>query len=152
MKKLLISLSLIMAMVLSQAASANDRRSSRNHYSSHSNHYSPFRGSNHYRGGFSSYNRSHFGISYNNHHGSSSSFFGGLILGSIFSPGYSSRRYDYREPVVTREIIYVDKPSQVSNPVGRRLLKDLEGNCFEVRQDDNGDEIRLQLEAEECSF
>ena len=35
---------------------------------------------------------------------------------------------------------------------GRRLLRDLEGNCFERIVDEQGNEIRVQLEAEQCNF
>ena len=64
----------------------------------------------------------------------------------------------YRDAPVTRtrEIVYVDQSQTRSTaaPVasGRRLLRDLEGNCFERNVDEQGNEIRVQLEAEECSF
>ena len=56
----------------------------------------------------------------------------------------------------TREIVYVDQ-AQTRSPAapvasGRRLLRDLEGNCFERIVDQQGDEIRVQLEAQECNF
>jgi hypothetical protein len=44
--------------------------------------------------------------------------------------------------------------SRSATPVasGRRLLRDLEGNCFERIVDKQGNEIRVQLEAEQCNF
>jgi hypothetical protein len=44
--------------------------------------------------------------------------------------------------------------SRSATPVasGRRLLRDLEGNCFERIVDEQGNEIRVQLEAEQCNF
>ena len=87
---------------------------------------------------------------------------GGLVLGSLFNyPRHSSRSVEtvvYRDAPTThsREIVYVD-PAQTRSTTaavasGRRLLRDLEGNCFERIVDEQGDEIRVQLEAQECSF
>jgi hypothetical protein len=83
-------------------------------------------------------------------------------LGSLFSyPRYSSRNTEtvvYRNAPTTRtrEIVYVDRPQtrSAAAPVasGRRLLRDLEGNCFERVVDQQGDEIRVQLEAQECNY
>ncbi|MEZ7831050.1 MAG: hypothetical protein QMC06_05800 [Gammaproteobacteria bacterium] len=64
----------------------------------------------------------------------------------------------YRSPstISTREIVYVYQAQtrSAAAPVasGRRLLRDLEGNCFERIVDKQGDEIRVQLEAQECNF
>ena len=189
LKSVLLSLSIVGALIISQTASADNRNHRRgfNDYSfGHSNYRSNFRNSyrNSYRSNYrSSYrgNRrvnsyhypsrsrrysSGFNISYGNYYSrhrgyDSGSFVGGLVLGSLFSyPRYSSRSYDtvvYREAprTRTREIVYVNKTPASSNaPIasGRRLLRDLEGNCFERIVDDQGDEIRVQLEAEECNF
>jgi hypothetical protein len=76
-------------------------------------------------------------------------------------PRYPSRNVEtvvYRDTPATRtrEIVYVDQTQTRSTPTavasGRRLLRDLEGNCFERIVDEQGDEIRIQLEAQECSF
>ena len=64
----------------------------------------------------------------------------------------------YRNPprISTREIVYVDQAEarSAAAPVasGRRLLRDLEGNCYERIVDEQGDEIRAQLEFQECNF
>ncbi len=159
MKRLLLSIAVIAALVLSQTAWADSR------------HYRGFYGSNYSRG----YNSYHYGYrggnyfrySYNNHyynrhHGhGSGSFLGGLVLGSLLSyPRYSSRNYgtvtySSRPVIRTREVVYVNNSTarnSTSVTTGRRLLRDLEGNCFERIIDDEGNEIRVQLDPSECSF
>jgi hypothetical protein len=83
-------------------------------------------------------------------------------LGSLFN--FSRRSSGYVETVAyrnvptisTREIVYVHQAQARSTATavasGRRLLRDLEGNCFERIVDDQGNEIRVQLEAQECNF
>ncbi|MCH7817274.1 MAG: hypothetical protein IIC60_11965 [Proteobacteria bacterium] len=161
MKKLLLVVSVIAALVLSQTASADSRHHRRSHHSfGHYSNYNPY----HY--GFGSHHGgSYFGFSYghNRHYGhrSSGSFLGGLVLGSLLSyPSYSSRRYDtvsYRSaPVIrSREVVVVNRSiTRSTAPIasGRRLLRDLEGNCFERIVDEDGNEIRVQLDASECNF
>ncbi|MDA1370820.1 MAG: hypothetical protein O2971_08690 [Proteobacteria bacterium] len=179
MKKLILGVFVIGAFVLSQAASADSRHSRRgysdygygNHYRSYNRHdyrrdsrrYNPYHyGYRDRRGG------NYFSFSYGNHypryrsrHYDSGSFVGGLVLGSLLSyPSYSSRRYDtvtYRSRPVTRtrEVVVVkDRAPVNSAPIasGRRLLKDLEGNCFERNVDEEGNEIRVQLDPSECNF
>ena len=83
-------------------------------------------------------------------------------MGSLFnSSRHSSRNVEtvvYRSPstISTREIVYVDQAQtrSAAAPVasGRRLLRDLEGICFGRIVDEQGDEIRVQLEAQECNF
>jgi hypothetical protein len=83
-------------------------------------------------------------------------------LGSLFNSSMHSSRnvetviYRNAPTTSTREIVYVDQ-AQTRSPAapvasGRRLLRDLEGNCFERIVDEQGDEIRVQLEAQECNF
>ena len=181
LKKLLLSLCVIGALVISQVASA-DSRSHRRGFSDygygHNNYRYNYRNNYRRHGRVNSYhygsrdrsynrrNRSGFTISYGNYYPrnrryDTGSFVGGLVLGSLFSyPRYSSRNYErvvYRDapPTRTREIVYVDNSSTLSAaPVasGRRLLRDLEGNCFERIVDEQGDEIRVQLKAEQCNF
>jgi hypothetical protein len=181
LKKLLLSLCVIGALVISQVASA-DSRSHRRGFSDygygHNNYRNSYRNNYRRHGRVNSYHygardrsydrryRSGFTISYGNYYPrnrryDSGIFVGGLVLGSLLSyPRYSSRNHEsvvYRTPPVTRtrEIIYVDNSSSRSaTPVasGRRLLRDLEGNCFERIVDEQGNEIRVQLEAEQCNF
>lgn len=90
-------------------------------------------------------------------------FVGGLVLGSVLNASLNPPRYRdtvvYRSPVTrTREVVYVNRPQTVtrstSSPraVGRSLLLDLEGNCFERVREENGDEVRVQLDPSECEF
>lgn len=175
LKRILLSLSIVGALVLSQAASA-DSRDHRRGYGQHkygNSYRSGYRGNRrvnayHYGTRHRDYNRryrSGFNLSYGNYYSrhrgyDSGSFVGGLVLGSLFSyPRYSSRNVEtvvYRNAPATqtREIVYVDREQRSAAPVasGRRLLRDLEGNCFERVVDEQGDEIRIQLEPQECNF
>ena len=163
MKKLIIGVSLIAALILAQTAAADDRHHRRG-YDRHgfSSHYYPransyrFGSSRRYYFRQSYYGGSHFGCSYSNYgysrhrrHNDLGYLVGGLVLGSLLSSS------SYREPLTrTREIVYVKQSASRSAPLntGRRLLKDLQGNCFERKIDGSGNEIRVQLEASECSF
>ena len=163
MKKLIIGVSLIAALILAQTASA-DSRHHRRGYDRHgySSHYYPranpyhFGASRRHYFPRSYYGGSHFGFSYGHYgyrrhrqHNDLGYLVGGLVLGSLLSST------SYREPLTrTREIVYVKQSASRSAPLntGRRLLKDLQGNCFERKSDGNGNEIRVQLEASECSF
>lgn len=182
LKRVLLSLSIIAALVVSQAASADNRRGYGDSGYGHHNYGNKYR--NNYRGNrrvnsyhYGSRDRNHrnynrrydsgFNFSYGNHYSphrsyDSGSFLGGLVLGSLFSyPRHSSRNVEtvvYRDAPATRarEIVYVDRSQTRSSAAdvasGRRLLRDLEGNCFERIVDEQGDEIRVQLEAQECNY
>tara|TARA_B110000858_G_scaffold77483_1_gene89789 strand:- start:27815 stop:28378 length:564 start_codon:yes stop_codon:yes gene_type:complete len=185
LKRVLLSLSIIGALVVSQIASAdnrNHRRSYGDHGYGQHNYGSNYRGhrrANAYHYGSHKRNYRNYNRHYNRHYGSgfnfsygnyysrhrgydSGSFVGGLVLGSLFNyPRYSSRNVEtivYRDAPATRvrEIVYADQAQTrgTATPVasGRRLLRDLEGNCFERIVDEQGDEIRVQLEAQECNF
>lgn len=166
MKRLLLSASIIVAMVISQAASA-DNRSHRRGYNSWSSGFN-------YNRGYSSHrvNPYHYGdrgrrggnyynFSYGSRYGhyrrhDSGIFLGGLVLGSLLSYPRTYERTVYRGvPAVET---YARNGGNVrvysSAPVasGRRLLRDLEGNCFERNVDEEGNEIRVQLDASECEF
>lgn len=168
MKKIVMLVSMIAVLVLSQAASA-DNRNHRRGYSNYGHHYGY---NSHYRSSHYRYNPYHYGsrrgssfnISYGNRHyrrhdHDAGYFVGGLVLGTLLSaPRYSPpvERVVYRTaPVVTtREVVVVNQSAPARSQVasGRRLLRDLEGNCFERIIDEQGNEIRVQLEAQECSF
>lgn len=185
LKRVLLSLSIIGALIISQAAWADNRNNRRgygtyssgqyNYGNSYRNNYRGNRrtnsyhygssGRNHNRkyGGYSSGFNFSYGNNYSRHRGyDSGSFLGARVLGSLFnSSRHFSRNVEtivYRNPstISTREIVYVDlaQARSAAAPVasGRRLLRDLEGNCFERIVDDQGDEIRVQLEVQECNF
>lgn len=163
MKKLIIGVSLIAALILAQTASADSRHHRRGYDRyGYSSHYYPranpyhFGSSRRYYSPGRYYGGNYFGFSYGNYgyrrhrrHNDLGYLVGGLVLGSLLSSS------SYREPVTrTREVVYIKQSASRSTPLttGRRLLKDLEGNCFERKTDSNGDEIRVQLEASECNF
>ena len=92
----------------------------------------------------------------------------GRIYGSRFDAwrgGRSSNTVVYQTvispaPVVTTSI--VTSPSVIKSSSGglprrlpnstRRLLIDLEGNCFDVSRDSLGNEVRLQLDPAQCAL
>lgn len=169
MKRILLSASVIIALVLSQAASA-DNRSHRRGYNSYgynstiySNRgYSPSRVNPYHYRNRDRRGESYFNFSYGNRYdrryrrSNSGSFIGGLVLGSLFSYPRTYERTIYRTvPVVdTYKTVTGNVKVYSSAPVasGRRLLRDLEGNCFERNIDEEGNEIRVQLDASECDF
>ncbi|MSR12773.1 MAG: hypothetical protein EXR84_13480 [Gammaproteobacteria bacterium] len=180
MKRIVMLVSLLVGLVLSQTAAADNRSHRRGYsdygYNSHSRHNSrdySYRSSRSYGYNpyhYPAYDRGNrrgssihisYGNYYNRRHDHDAGYFvGGLVLGSFLSaPRYSAptvERVIYRSaPVVrTREVVVVNNSAATRAAVasGRRLLRDLEGNCFERVIDAQGNEIRVQLAAEECSF
>lgn len=192
LKNVLLSLSIIGTLVISQTAWADNRNNrrgyggyggygayspgQRNYSNRYRNDYRGNRRANSYHYGSSGrrYNKNYstgygsgFTVSHGNYYSrhrgyDSGIFFGGLVLGSLFN--FSRRSSGYAQTVVyrnaptisTREIVYVDQAQARSTATavasGRRLLRDLQGNCFERIVDKQGDEIRVQLEAQECNF
>lgn len=189
LKNVLLSLSIIGTLVISQTTWADNRNNRRGYggygaYSPGQHNYSnryrnDYRGnrranSYHYGSSGRRYNKNYstgygsgFTVSHGNYYSrhrgyDSGSFFGGLVLGSLFN--FSRRSSGYAQTVAyrnvptisTREIVYVDQAQARSTATavasGRRLLRDLQGNCFERIVDKQGDEIRVQLEAQECNF
>jgi hypothetical protein len=183
-KRLLLCLSLISALIISQAVFAdnrhqrrgyddhssgnhNYRRSYRNnhHYSSRHNYRRNSHANSYHYGSRDRRYGNHFNVSYGNYYPrhrrhDANSFVGGLVLGSLFSYSRSHRQHEtivYTEVVSSpsREVVYVNQAQSSSGTVaasGRRLLRDLEGNCFERIRDEQGNEMRIQLETEECNF
>jgi len=134
MKKLIPALIALMLITFSYDASARDRHHRRSH---------------HYSYGYS-FGHHYGGHHYSSHHSDAGWLLGGFVLGSMLT-----RPYYRSEPVVrTREIVYVKDPATNSTiaVTGRRLLKDLEGNCFERTVDEDGNELRVQLDPGECNF
>jgi len=163
MKKTILILLAASAALLCQTASADGRwgRGYDRHYDS------GFRSRNYYGG--SRYNRRNYnnrgyrgnyigfsiGGRHRYDHFNTGSFLGGLVLGSVLTYP-RSRKDDYyyrRTPVRSSSQVTVIKrtsPTVVSS--GRRLLRDLEGRCYEIIRNDNGAEIRTELEPEACDF
>lgn len=79
-------------------------------------------------------------------------FVGGLLLGTLLAPP--------RYVVTAPPVVYVPQPAPVVVPTpppiaaatGRRLLRDINGNCFERQVDGAGREIRLSLPPSECAW
>lgn len=161
-------------VVLGSLLSAN--HSGANRYTA-----SNYRGTLHYGGRYGSHFDRRFdlrrrtGYRYSTHYPT----FGPTVFGHgrIYSSRYDGSRFDvwrggqpsntvvYQTvinpaPVVTTSIVTppsVIRPSSSELPrrlpePTRRLLLDLEGNCFDVSRDSLGNEVRLQLDPAQCSL
>jgi len=163
MKKTLFILLAASAALLCQTASADGRwgRGYDRHYDSGFRSRSYFGGSR-----YNNYNRGRrgnyigFSLGGRRHHDSFStgSFIGGLVLGSVLTyPRYPSARNDnyYSRRTIVRsspQVTVIKRTSPAVVTSGRRLLRDLEGRCYEILRDENGNEIRTELEPDACSF
>ncbi len=83
-------------------------------------------------------------------------FLGGLLLGSALAHSHHANPpkvyYVERRKLPPARTIYLESAEQDVQPVGRRLLRDLKGNCFELALDEEGNELRSQLPASECDW
>ena len=93
---------------------------------------------------------------------------GGLVLGSLLNQATANRPTTEvvyrnspvrtrtlisRQPTRSRSVISGSRPrSTLINQNGRRLLRDIEGNCFVRIQNTAGEELRVQLDPAECAF
>ncbi len=129
------------------------------------NRYYGARANPYHFGGYSHHSRNNFvNISYgnrfnrhNNRGWNGSNFVGGLVVGSLLTNSYSqprvTERVIYRSAPVRQEIVYVNQNrATVSTAQRRKLLRDLQGNCYQIDISPNGDEIRTELAPSECSF
>jgi len=125
---------------------------------------------NHHFGGYSNRGRNNFvSLSYGNRFNrydrrgwGGGDFVGGLVVGSLLSNSYSQPRVTerviyrsapVRQEIVRQEVVYVNQPQRVAQSApGRKLLRDLQGRCYQIDISPNGDEIRTELEPGECSF
>jgi hypothetical protein len=91
------------------------------------------------------------------------------MLGSLLNQAIANRTTSkgvYRNPAVrTRTLISTGQParsrslisssrprSTLINKNGRRLLRDLEGKCYERAENTAGEELRIELEPAECAY
>ena len=97
--------------------------------------------------GYGHHGHRHYG--HHGHHGGYAGYFvGGLVLGTLLAPPPG--------------VVYVPQPTYVvprvgyapwaQAPVGRRLLRDINGSCFEHKIDVYGNELRMQLPVSECAW
>lgn len=113
------------------------------------------------RGGFVSFSYNNFQPWHRPYRGArrwdGGAFVGGVVLGSLLSQPVRERsveRVVYRtQPAPrTREVVYAVESRRTSVSSRRRLLRDLEGNCFERTTNAAGDEVRIELDPAECAF
>lgn len=160
----LIPLLALLTLLPLQAARADHR-----HYGFYNDHYygSTYRDRRHYRQsgwsfgyssgyGYSNRYRSRHDWHSHDHYDSFSgaSFVGGLLLGSVLA----APRHDYRpartvviQPRHEVTVIRSEPRITTSAAYNRRLIRDLDGRCYE-RQLVNGTELRTELDPAECDF
>ena len=139
----------------------------RNPHRFHRDYYRSWHSPHRYRrdGGYFSfsYGSGHSRYRHRDHDFDAGALLGGVVLGSLLTS--SIRDYDRPRnlrtyttvrstPVVrSREIVYVNRATpRRPAPSGRRLLRDLDGNCFEITRQADGDELRTQLHPSACDF
>ncbi len=100
--------------------------------------------------GYGRWGRRHFG---------GGDLLGGIVIGSLLANSYRDyneprrvERVVYSRPVsTTRKVAYVNR-SQPAATSGRKLLRDLDGNCFEIAYNSSGDEVRTQIDPSVCAY
>ncbi len=103
-----------------------------------------------------SYNRQHW----HSHDGDvAASLVGGLVLGSLLSHAVQPRSTVVYSAEPQRRVIRSSRVSSrrsidrsPSAATGSRLLRDLEGRCFEIGYDAAGNQQRIQVEDSRCHF
>ena len=102
----------------------------------------------------------YWGGYHHHHHGGDDAawLLGGLVVGGLFTSAYYNSRpvpaysvaYPAYPTVVYRQPAYVPAPVVVTP--GRRLLRDIEGRCYELSVDADGNELRTELAASSCNW
>lgn len=136
-KLMLFTTVMLLGVTVAQPAFADKGRHgyhghSYKHYRHHDRHYN-----RHYRHGYR----------HRRHHRDRVAYLaGGLVLGSIITHAL----HRPHEPVVSRRVyrdrVYVDSGST------RRLLRDVDGNCYEREYNRRGDEILIALPDSACAW
>jgi hypothetical protein len=116
---------------------------------------------NYYNDNFNNgfYNNSYRDRWSGNRNRSNGNFIGALVLGSMLNrqsyPSRSIETVTYRSaPVRQRHVVYINSTARtsVSATPKRRLLRDLQGDCYEIEISPNGDELRSQVDPTICNF
>ena len=113
------------------------------------------------RGGFVSFSynnyqprrRPHWGV----RHWDGGAFVGSVVLSSLLLQPVRDRSvermvYRTQEAPYANEVVHAGKTRYTSAISRRRLLRDLEGNCFERTINGAGDEVRIELDPSECAY
>ncbi len=122
-------------------------------------HYSRAFSRGFYRGHNRGYNR---GLHWGYRNNDAANLLGGVVLGSLLTRTFSQPRVEYQSaPVVTRTVVR-SRPARVVSPQtsapattvqhSAYLLRDLQGDCFEVDRDSQGTQIRTQVAPERCQY
>jgi len=87
----------------------------------------------------------------------SGAFVGSVVLSSLLLQPVRERsveRMVYRTQATpyVNEVVHAGKSRHTSVISSHRLLRDLEGNCFEVTINAAGDEVRIELDPSECAY
>ena len=72
---------------------------------------------------------------------------GGLVLGGIVGHGISQA---HAQPAVIQSTPVYSQPYPPAT--GRRLLRDLQGRCYDIGTDAAGNELRTELPPSECNW
>ena len=112
-----------------------------------------------YRGYYGHRGYRRHGYGHSSHHSDEGAYLlGGLLIGAVLTDSYHRAQYKRAYPP-ERQVIYrtrivesrAEPTAEIAAP-GRHLFRDIEGNCFEIRRNDAGDELRSALPAEECDW
>ncbi|MFT4886440.1 MAG: hypothetical protein ACI8V0_000661 [Pseudohongiellaceae bacterium] len=135
---------------------AGDRRSDFVRVSHRNRFNNGFNNNNFNNGFYSNSYRDQWGRNRNRSNGS---FIGLLVLGSVLNrqsyPSRSIETVTYRSaPVRERNVVYINSTARTSVPATpkRRLLRDLQGDCYEIEISPYGDELRSQVDSTICDF
>ena len=98
--------------------------------------------------------RPYYGYQTKNNNNSNSSVayaLGGLVLGAVLTNAYNQSRTPQPQATYVQQTYQV--PVQrvvITQP--RRLLRDLNGNCYERTTDAAGNELRIELPPSDCNW
>ncbi len=111
------------------------------HYKHHYNHRG-HHGHRHYR--YRHHRHSHRGAY----------LLGGIALGALISHAYHApyhRRHTHHDGYAVREVYRQPVVAEQPGRIIRSLYRDRDGNCFE-RKREGGDELLIELPAQECAW